>query len=74
MDYEIALEYILAKGLVGGNVALRFYLDEDIDPKYLRYRLKRYRWLFHSITLVRNAKSKDFGVKLENIKPVESKL
>jgi hypothetical protein len=73
-DYEIAVDYVMVKGLVGGNIRLRVYADGDVDLKRLRFRLRRYQWMFQSITIIKNTKGKDFGLPLDQIVPIEIKL
>ena len=66
-DYISAVNYAIAKGLVGSNVELRLYIDNGIKEKQLRYGLKRFKWMFKSIRVFRNVKSKDVGVPIEQI-------
>jgi len=73
-DYEMAIEYIIARGLIGGNIIVRVYSDADIEKKFLRYRLRKFKWLFQSITLFFNTLEKDFGLNVERIKLVETKV
>jgi hypothetical protein len=66
-DYESALTYIIAKGLVGSNINVNVYMDSDIDEKFLIYKLKKYKWIFNSISVLRNMINKDVGVRIEKI-------
>ena len=70
-DYLSAVDYAVTKGLVGNEVHLRIYVDADVNEKELVTMLKTYRWMFGSITTVRNVKSKDVGVPMDQIELVE---
>lgn len=73
-DYIGGIDYVIAKGLIGYNVILKIYIDSDINEKSLKYRLKKYKWLFEEILVYKNIKSKDVGVIVDKIKLVESKI
>ena len=73
-DYISAVNYAVAKGIVGRNVELRIYIDNGINEKQLRYGLKRFKWLFKSIKIFRNIKSKDIGVPVNEIKLTEYRV
>lgn len=70
-DYEGGVEYAIAKGIIGSNVTIKIYLDNDIDVYNIKDRLRRYKWLFNRIILYINTLSKDVGVKLDRIKLIE---
>lgn len=70
-EYISGVNYIIAKGVIGSNVDIRIYIDGDQDMDQLRKRLKRYKWLFNSISILENIKYKDVGTKIENIKLIE---
>lgn len=69
-DYEGAVNYSIIKGLVGSNVTLKIYIDEEIDEKNLSKQLKKYKYFFKNIILIKNIKSKDVGVLRSNIELV----
>lgn len=73
-DYEIAIDYILSKGIVGKNVDVKVYIDSNIDPKATRRQFKKYKWMFNSISILRNGKADDFGHKAEEIFPIELRV
>lgn len=73
-DYISGIDYIILKGLIGYNVTLRIYIDSDVNERDLKYRLKKYKWLFNNIYIMKNIKSKDVGVTIDKIKLVESKI
>lgn len=73
-DYSGGIEYAIAKGLIGSNVIINIYIDSDIDERSLKYKLKKYKWIFKEIRMFKNIKSKDVGVTTDMIKLVESKL
>ena len=70
-DYISAVDYAVMKGLVGNEIHLRIYVDTDVNEKELVTMLKTYRWMFGSITTLRNVKSKDVGVPIDEIELVE---
>ena len=70
-DYISALEYMMMKGFVGGNVVIKIYIDSDIDERSLKYQLRKYKWLFNRIIILKNIKSKDVGVPIDQIKLIE---
>ena len=73
-DYISAVEYAITKGLLGNNVIIRIYIDNDIDDKLLKFQLKKFKWLFKSILIYKNIKSKDVGVNINDIKLIEQKI
>lgn len=73
-DYIDAMEYMIAKGFVGSNVIVKIYIDNDQNEKALITGLKKYKWMFKNIFVYRNMKSKDVGVKIENIRLEEKRV
>lgn len=73
-DYTAGIDYAIAKGIFGSTIKVNLYVDDDVDIKSLKYHLQRYKWLFHSITIFRNLKSKDVGVPISDIKLVSIKV
>ena len=73
-DYISGLDYGIAKGIVGSNVTVNIYMDNDINEKYLKDKLKEYKWLFKNIYICKNTLSKDVGVTIDNIKIVKSRV
>lgn len=67
-DYISAVDYAIAKGIVGRTVDLHIFIDNDIDEKELVWRLRRYKWLFREITICKNLKYKDMGTTRDKIK------
>lgn len=70
-DYISALDYMMMKGFVGENIVVKIYVDSDIDVKSLKYRLKKYKWLFDKIIIMENIRFKDVGVTIDKIKLIE---
>lgn len=70
-DYESGIEYIIQKGLLGYNVVLKIYLDSEINEESLKFRLKKYKFIFDKIILYKNIKYKDIGTKIDKIKLME---
>lgn len=70
-DYTSGVDYAIAKGLIGTNVNVNIYIDSDIDVKYVKSQLKRYRWIFNKISIFKNILYKDIGVPIDRIKLVE---
>lgn len=66
-DYVSAIDYAISKGFVGSNVMVKVYIDNGIDERSLKEHLKRYRWMFNSIHVYGNLKSKDVGVPIDKI-------
>lgn len=73
-DYITAVDYVISKGIIGSNVTIKVYIDDDINERSLKYRLKKYKWVFKDIYIYRNIKSKDVGVTTDKIKLVERKV
>lgn len=73
-DYISGIEYTILKGLIGFNVTLKIYIDSDVDEQSLKRRLKKYKWLFKNIYVLKNIKSKDVGVTIDKIKLIKSKI
>ena len=62
------------KGIIGLNVNVKIYVDADQDVNKIKKQMKKLKWLFNKITLFRNSKSKDVGVKIGNINLIEDKV
>lgn len=73
-DYISGIDYIIQKGILGYNVNIKIYIDDNIDEDSLKKKLKKYKYLFNRITICKNIKSKDIGVRLEKINLVESNV
>lgn len=72
LDYLSGIEYAIAKGFIGDNIIIRIYADSDVKiDKFFKNELKKYKWLFKSISIFQNIKYKDIGVKKELIELVE---
>jgi hypothetical protein len=73
-DYESGLLHIIRNGIVGVNVSIKIYIDQDIDEKYIKYTMKKYKWLYKEILIYKNIKSHDFGTTLDNINYIEIRV
>lgn len=73
-DYMSGVDYAIAKGFVCSNVELRIYMDQDKDEKVLKRQLKEYKWIFGSIYIYKNIKSKDVGVTTDKIELSELRV
>ena len=73
-DYLKGVDFIISKGLIGSNVQLRIYVDSDVDINKIKGPVKKYKWLFKSISFYQNIKSKDVGVPIDQIKLREYKI
>lgn len=78
--YESIILYLIKIGLVGSNVVINIFADNDemfnkdkskksyrSSITYLKHSLDIYKYLFKRINFYKNTKSKDFGVKREDI-------
>lgn len=70
-DYINGINYIIGKGIVGYNVVVKIYIDSDIEYNILKKKLKTFKYYFNKIIIYINTKSKDVGVKLEDIDLIE---
>ena len=73
-DYLSALIYMIHRGIIGKNVQVRIYIDKGIDEYSLKQSLRQYKWLFDSITILKNTIGKDVGVKIDEIKLMSYKI
>lgn len=73
-DYINGVQYAIAKGFVGKNIVVKIYMDNDQSMTGLKQKLKSYRWLFRSIILIQNARSKDVGVPIDQIMLLSRKI
>ena len=74
INYEGAIHYVIANGIIGDNVTLKVYIDTDINEKALQNKIKRYRWIFDKMYMYKNIRNKDFGVHRNNIQRVEYRI
>ena len=70
-DYEDGIVFAIKNGFIGSNIIVKIYIDNDIDEKILKYRLRKYKWLTDRIYIYKNIKFEDFGTTPENIKLME---
>ena len=73
-DYVSAVDYAIAKGIMGDNVVFKIYLDADIDERQIKFYLKKYSWIATKIILIKNIKAHDVGVTVDKIQLVEFKV
>ena len=73
-DYISAIDYAISKGFIGNNIIIKIYIDNDVNERSLKYQLKKYKWIFGSILIYKNIKSKDVGVTIDKIKLVSQKV
>lgn len=66
-DYIGALNYAIGKGLIGNNVVVKIYIDDNISDDKLCHRLRKYKYYFNKISVFRNIKYKDIGITLDKI-------
>lgn len=82
--YEQLLLYLLDLGLVGSNIIVNIYADNDEmynkDAKekttldYFKKKLERYKHLYKEINIIYNLAGKDFGVPINLITSSKTKL
>jgi len=72
--YCDALDYAISLGLFGSSVKVNLYLDSDIDMKEIKFKMKKNKWLFKSISLFKNILDKDYGIPMERIRLEEYKV
>lgn len=70
-DYYSGIDYAIMKGLIGNNVIIKLYIDNNIEVTKMKKYLKKYKWLFNDILIYQNIMYKDVGVKVDKIKLVE---
>jgi len=73
-DYESGINYAISNGFIGGNIIMKIYIDSDINEKILKYRIKKYKWLFDKIYIYKNINAEDFGVPMDQINRIEYQL
>ena len=73
-DYTAALDDMIHRGIIGKNVVVNVYMDNGIDEKQLKKSLIKYKWMFNSIHIIHNSKSKDVGVKIDDIFLVDNRI
>jgi len=73
-NYISGIEYAIAKGIAGNNVSVNIYIDSNINEKFLKLKLKDYKWLFKNIYICKNSLSKDVGVTIDNINIVKIRI
>lgn len=73
-DYTLGLRYAISKGLVGYNIQIRIYIDDNINIKDLKNVLKEYKWIFKSIHIYQNILYKDVGTTIDKISLKEIKV
>lgn len=82
--YDQLLLYLLDLGIVGSNVILNIYADNDAvynkkaknptTPEYYREKLNKIKYLYKEVNIYYNKIGKDFGVKRNEISLMKVKL
>lgn len=70
-DYEAGLKHLIAKGFVGSDIRVNFFIDSDINERDLKWQLKKYKWIIPHMSIWKNIKSHDFGITADQIKLIE---
>lgn len=70
-DYKKGINYCIDKGIIGSNVNINFYLDQDINENKIKKELKNLKWIFGEMKYFKNAVEHDIGVPYEKIKLIE---
>lgn len=76
--YENIIAYLIKTGIVGANVEVNVYADNDkeFNPKnvgndteleYYERLFRNYKYLFKKVTIIYNRKGKDYGVPKDKI-------
>jgi hypothetical protein len=73
-DYEAGLEYTIDHGIMGSNIRVNLYIDNNINEKQIKMQFKKYKWLFGEINIYKNIKAEDVGKKIDDIKLVEYRV
>lgn len=73
-DYLSGIEYAICKGIIGSNINVRIYVDTDQNVDKIKKQMKKEKWLFREIKIIRNSKSKDVGVRINDINLLEDKV
>lgn len=81
--YKSIINYIISRGIVGGNVILNIFSDADHRYKegvydttlgYYKKQLNKYTYLFKEVNIIYNLKKKDFGYSSKDIIQDKHKL
>lgn len=64
-DYNSGIDYAIAKGIFGSTVHLHVYIDQNIDTNLTIKKLRKYKWLYGSIEVVRNLAYNDMGTTVD---------
>jgi hypothetical protein len=72
--YELGVQSVISKGIIGKNVHLRIYLDSNIHVQSQEKIMSKYKWIFGSIKLFVNIIAEDIGKVKEKIRLREIKI
>ena len=70
-NYSTGIDYCINKGIVGSNVNIIIYLDQDVNEKVVKKNVRQYKWLFGNIKFYKNELDHDLGVKPDHIRLIE---
>lgn len=70
-NYSSGIDYCINKGIVGSNIIINIYLDQDINEREVKRNVKSYKWLFKDIRFYKNELDHDLGVKPDRIRLIE---
>lgn len=72
-EYTSVIKYFLGLGLIGDNIIINIYSDNDHPPYFYKHMIDELSIWVKSINLFYNEKSKDYGVHKDNIQIVKNK-
>lgn len=70
-DYKKGINYCIDKGIIGSNIIIKLYLDQDINENKIKKEIKSLKWIFGEIHFYKNAVDHDLGVTFDKIKLIE---
>lgn len=72
--YPVALKYFLSRGVLGSNVTINIFSDQDKSPYYYSELAEHFKPWVKTINLYYNELSKDFGVPKEEISLIRRRI
>lgn len=73
-EYDVGVNFAIQKGIIGENVTVKIYIDDEIDKNILKKKLRRFKWLFGRILIYENILYKDVGTTTDKIKLLETRV
>lgn len=66
-DYAKVIKWMISKGIFGRNITIQIYSDSNVPFNKYQLELRKYKWMYNSISVIYNDADEDFGYPKDHI-------